>query len=349
MSIEVDVRVQQGDFTLAAHFATRAPVTAVFGPSGAGKSTLLKWIAGLLPGEGTLNIGGVEVGGQPPEQRRVGLVFQDARLFPHLSVDANLRYGWRLLPPAARRLTPERVIEALELGPLLERRPRGLSGGEQKRVALGRALLASPRALLLDEPLSGLDAPARARLIPILERVGGILEAPVLLVSHSVTEVMRLAGDVVVLDAGRVLGQGPFFEVIGRSGVFELAESLGLTNLLPGEVTANEPEAMISRVRVGGALLTLPMGPHAVGAAVVLQLRLEDVLLSRNRPEGLSARNAIQGELTRLEPVRDRVLVTLDIGVPIRAELTRGAVKELGLASGTRVWAVFKATALRWG
>jgi len=349
MSIEVDVRARQGDFTLSARFATQAPVTAVFGPSGAGKSTLLKLIAGLVPGEGSVRVSGLEVLSLPPDERRVGLVFQGARLFPHLSVDANLRYGWRLLPPGARRLVPERVIEALELGPLLGRRPRGLSGGEQKRVALGRALLASPRALLLDEPLAGLDAPARARLIPILERVGGILEAPVLLVSHSVTEVMRLAGDVVVLDGGRVLGQGPFFEVIGRTGVFELAESLGLTNLLPGEVTANEPDAMISRVRVGESLLTLPMGPHPIGAKVVLQLRLEDVLLSRNRPEGLSARNAIKGTLTRLEPVRDRVLVTLDIGVPLRAELTRGAIRELGLTPGVSAWAVFKATALRWG
>jgi molybdate transport system ATP-binding protein len=213
MSLEIEARTQLGDFSLAAAFATDSRVTAIFGPSGAGKTTLVNVIAGLVrPKAGLVSVDGavlldtargIDV---PPHARRIGYVFQDARLFPHLSVRQNLLYGQWFAPRDARRTELDDVSELLDLAPLFERATPHLSGGEKQRVAIGRALLSSPRLLLLDEPLASLDHARKAEVMPFLELLRDHARVKIVYVSHSVAEVKRLASTVVLMRDGRVVG-----------------------------------------------------------------------------------------------------------------------------------------------
>ena len=214
--MDLAIRKRLGEFTLDVSFAVpEYGVTALFGRSGAGKTSVIAAIAGLLrPDEGRIQVGdqilfdssaGHDV---PVHRRRVGYVFQDGRLFPHLSVRDNLLYGYRGSPGKNRRITLDEVVELLGVAPLLERRPRDLSGGEKQRVAIGRALLAQPEVLLMDEPLASLDAPRKREILPYLERLRDELRLPIVYVSHAIEEVVRLANQVVVLDAGRVAATG---------------------------------------------------------------------------------------------------------------------------------------------
>ena len=212
MSFDVDVEARAGDFALAVTFTAAAGLTALFGPSGAGKTSVLNMIAGVLkPSRGRIVVEGAvlfdsEQGiNLAPNRRRVGYVFQDARLFPHMSVEHNLLYGYGLTPAEARYARPDHVTALLGLGPLLARRPSALSGGEQQRVAIGRALLASPKLLLMDEPLASLDAPRKEEILPYVERLRDEMRIPILYVTHSEAEVRRLAGAVVKIAGGRVI------------------------------------------------------------------------------------------------------------------------------------------------
>ncbi len=212
MSFDVDVEARLGDFPLAVRFAAAAGLTALFGPSGAGKTSVLNMIAGVLtPARGRIVVEGAvlfesEKGiDLAPNHRRVGYVFQDARLFPHMSVERNLLYGYRLTAPEARYAQPGQVTALLGLEHLLARRPNALSGGEQQRVAIGRALLGSPRLLLMDEPLASLDAARKEEILPYIERLRDELRIPILYVTHAEAEVTRLAGAVVRMAAGRVV------------------------------------------------------------------------------------------------------------------------------------------------
>jgi molybdate transport system ATP-binding protein len=209
-------------FELDAAFETDATVASLFGPSGSGKTSVLTIIAGMFrPDFGRIELGGrvlVDTAARQvmsAEERRVGVVFQDHQLFPHLSVEGNLRYGLRRRPRAAREIDYARVIEVLELGELLRRFPRHLSGGQRQRVALGRSLLAGPELLLLDEPLAALDEPLKQRILEYLQRVVEQWQIPVLYVTHAVDEVRRLAQHAIVLDSGRVTAQGPPERVLG--------------------------------------------------------------------------------------------------------------------------------------
>jgi molybdate transport system ATP-binding protein len=213
MSILVSVRHRQGDFATDVAFQTASRVVALFGPSGSGKSTLLHVIAGLI----RPRYARIEVDGQvltdtarkifvPPHRRRIGYVFQDGRLFPHLTVRQNLLYGRWFTPRAERFGTLEEITALLGIGHLLDRRPGTLSGGEKQRTAIGRALLASPRLLLMDEPLSSLDAERKAETLPYIERLRDTLAIPIVYVSHSFDEIERLTDQVVRLDRGRVIG-----------------------------------------------------------------------------------------------------------------------------------------------
>ncbi len=211
MSFDVDVETRLGDFALAVSFTASAGLTALFGPSGAGKTSVLNMIAGVLkPARGRIVVEGAVLFDSAkgidlaPDRRRVGYIFQDARLFPHMSVERNLLYGYALTPPEARYAAPDQVTALLGLGPLLARRPQALSGGEQQRVAIGRALLASPRLLLMDEPLASLDAARKEEIFPYIERLRDEMRIPILYVTHAEAEVNRLAGAVVRIEAGRV-------------------------------------------------------------------------------------------------------------------------------------------------
>ncbi|RUT80447.1 molybdenum ABC transporter ATP-binding protein, partial [Mesorhizobium sp. M7A.T.Ca.US.000.02.1.1] len=223
MSVLVDISHRLGGFAIDARFESAGRLTALFGASGSGKTTLIDMIAGLIrPDRGRIEVDGrvlVDTDAGifvPKHKRRIGMVFQDARLFPHLSVAGNLRYGRWFTPPAERYADIDAVVDLLGIGPLMNRRPAKLSGGEKQRVAIGRALLASPRLLLMDEPLASLDEARKAEILPYVERLRDETKIPIVYVSHSVAEVARLASDVVMLAQGNVVASGPTEAVMQR-------------------------------------------------------------------------------------------------------------------------------------
>jgi len=353
--IEVSLQHHMGAFTLDAAFTCPGTgVTALFGPSGAGKSTLIAAIAGLVtPGAGRIAVNGdvlfdaARKHNPPPEQRRCGVVFQDARLFPHLPVRANLRYGLDRAGPPAPDLGFARVVGLLGLENLLDRRPSGLSGGERQRVALGRALLSQPRLLLLDEPLAALDAPRKAEILPYLDRVTAELTLPALYVSHAVDEVARLADHVVLIDQGRVSASGP----VGRV----MADPAHAALLGPADLGTVLPAATQGIDETGLLVLNTPAGPirlagDALPAGVrrSLRVRARDVAISLGPPEGVSVTNILPATILRIDPVDPfHSLVSLMAGdAPLPALILSASVQRLKLQTGQRVYAMVKSVAL---
>ena len=350
--LDLDLELQQGSFILQGRLTLEQPASGLFGPSGCGKSTLLRAIAGLArPKTGHVNLDGISLFDArrgidvPPHRRRVGLVFQDSQLFPHLSVERNLLYGFGLLPPAERRFTLAQIVELLDIGSLLRRRPRHLSGGERQRVALGRTLLASPRLLLLDEPLAALDEGRKQQILPFLRRVRDDLRLPMLYVSHAINEILYLTPHLAIMEQGRILGQGPFLEVIRQDRILGLARSLGLENVLQVTVDRHEPDIGCTTVRYDHHELHLPLSALPPGAETWIALRATDVALARYPVAGTTIQNQVPGRVLGLRQIADRVLAEVDVGVPILAEITVKAVRDLGLTQGDPVYCLFKARA----
>jgi len=342
---EIAVRLRQGSFDLTVE-AGLGEAAAVLGPSGAGKTTLLEAIAGLRRSAGRIAVGGEVLQDSatglflPPERRRLGYVPQDGALFPHLSVRRNLLFG-RPHPTAPGDEDVAHLVATLELEPLLDRYPRHLSGGERRRVALARALLARPRLLLLDEPTAGLD-PLRARkALAGIRRVQGELGVPLLVVTHQSEEALALASDVLLLEAGGVRGAGPARQVLRAPSALAREAGRHQENVIAGTIVQHHPEGGTTEVRInGGEAVTIPHTPDLLeGSEVLLSIDAEDLLLATSRPAGLSARNAVAGEVDELIAVGTSVYVAVG---PWLVHLTPAAVEELRLAHGVRVWLVAK-------
>jgi molybdate transport system ATP-binding protein len=347
------VRLALGRFELAADFETSGPVLGVFGASGSGKSTLVHVLAGLVvPREAEIRLddrllcqrpGGVPV---PVERRRMALVPQDALLFPHLSVRGNLTYA----PGAGDELASDRgrrLCALLGLDGLLERAVTNLSGGEKQRVALGRALLSRPELLLLDEPTSALDAPLSREVLSLLLRLKQEIGVPMVLVTHRVGELMALADDCVVLEAGRVVAQGAPIEVLARPRHLGVANLVGVDNLLRAPVLSHDEEGGVSLLDLGrGLRLAIPLTAAEPGEAVTVGLYADEILLCLSAPAGLSARNALPARVTTSTAVGREVLVTLAAGDhELSARVTPAAARELGLEPGRAVVAIIKSAA----
>jgi len=356
--IRVAASLRRGGFQLEAGFeAPEAGVVALFGRSGCGKTTLVNIIGGLLAPDS----GRIEVGGEvlldtatgrnvASEDRGVGYVFQDARLFPHLSVADNLDYGLRRTRGRSRGIARDDVIALLALRELLARRPHTLSGGERQRVALGRALLAQPRLLLLDEPLASLDAARREEVLPYLEALRTRLALPMIYVSHAFDEVLRLATHLVVLEAGRVVAEGPLAEVSLDPALTAIVGPAAVGAVLDGRVIEVDAAHGLARVAIGdhGELRVAAAGT-APGMALRLQVLARDVILSDRPPEGLSVRNALRGRVSTIDRESDdtrRVRVDL-AGAGIVAYVTADAIEALRLAPGSDAWVLVKAVSLR--
>ena len=355
--LAVQLLRRRGTFTLDVAFQAPSPgLVALFGPSGCGKTTTIELIAGLLrPDAGHIALGsdtlfdaaqGIEV---PSEQRRIGCVFQDARLFPHLSVRSNLCYGFKRARHLARYVGFDEVVELLGLAALLGRHPRALSGGERQRVALGRALLAQPRLLLLDEPLASLDLARREELLPYLERLRDRLSIPMVYVSHQFEEVLRLATHLVVMRAGHVLAQG---EVASLTRSPELRSMVGpetLGAVLEGVIAAVDGHTGLARLRVGEGELLVQAQERTAGERVRVQLLARDLILAIEPPRGLSVRNALAGHICAITTEADTTrLVEIDVGGAIvLAQVTEAAAVDLKLARGRAVWVLVKAVSLR--
>lgn len=346
--LEVAVAHRFAGFDLAVEFTAPAGVTVLFGRSGSGKTSVVNAVAGLLRADrARVVVGGVDLSGLPAHRRRIGYVFQDARLFPHLTVRQNMGYGrWF----AGGQGDLGAVAEMLGLAALLDRRTGGLSGGEAARVAIGRALLAEPRLLLMDEPLAALDAPRKAEILPYLERLRDEVRVPILYVSHALPEVARLATTLIVLDQGRVQRAGSLADVLADPG---LAPILGLREagaVISARVVGHEADGL-TRADTAGGPLFLPHVAANVGTLLRLRIPAQDVILAKERPVGLSALNILDCVVVSVR-LGDGpgALVQLRLGEELLlARVTRRSAEALGLQPGMACCAVLKSVAVAQG
>lgn len=353
--IEVAFTKQRMGFTLDMAFeAPGRGITGIFGRSGAGKTSILQAMAGgLKPDQGRIAVDGVVFYDSakgidlPIHRRRVGYVFQESRLFPHLSVDGNLRYGWRRAGPQ-RPLAPDVVIGLLGLEPLLHRRCYGLSGGERQRVAIGRALLAQPSLLLMDEPLSSLDPPRKSELLPYIERLRDDLGLPILYISHAFNEVVRLGDHLLVVDQGRIVRSGPLLELASDPALSPLIGRFEAGSVMACTVAAHDDALDLSMLDFPGGRLVVPRIALAVGEPLRVRVRARDVALALTEPQDISIANRLPGRIAGLiERGGPLVEAVVDVGASqVRALITRQSALRLGLRPGIAVWALVKTVAL---
>jgi molybdate transport system ATP-binding protein len=326
-------------------------ITILFGPSGAGKSTLLDCIAGLVrPEEGTIALGeeilfdAETPVNLPPQQRKIGYLFQSPALFPHMSVEENVAYGLDKVPANLRQERVIKILKAFRVEKLRSRKPGEISGGEGQRVALARSLVTSPRMLLLDEPLTGLEAELKSAIVDDLRAWNTANGIPILYVTHSRQEVDALGGRVIALENGRVAGAGAPMDVLDAPRRKRLAQAAGFENLLAGTVLDLREADGVMRLRLGETAceIEVPLGFAAAGDRVSLAIRAGDILLASEQPRGLSARNVLDGRITSLEQRGAMVIARVDCGVTFVAHVTPGAVRALELAAGRKVWLVLK-------
>lgn len=351
--LEAQLRTRLGALALDVRLeAEPGAVTALFGPSGAGKSSVLSLIAGLQrPAAGRITLAGETLFDSaaginlPAERRGVGLMLQDARLFPHLSVADNLAYGARRARQAEGP-TLEAVIDLLDLGPLLARRPGALSGGEKQRVALGRTLLARPRALLLDEPWSALDAGRRAEVARAVDRVRAAFAVPIVLVTHDFDDVLRHARTLALIEGGAIQAAGPIEALTARTDLPLLSHRADAGVALAASVEGPGGDGLTA-LRVGAARFLVAAAGLPAGGAARLFVRAGDVAVAVGETAGLSVRNQLSAQITAIAPQGSHeVMLSLDIGgAVLLARLSRSAVEALGLAPGCRVTALVKAVA----
>ncbi|HEX7270860.1 MAG TPA: molybdenum ABC transporter ATP-binding protein [Casimicrobiaceae bacterium] len=350
--IDVEVTRRVGAFELDVAFQAEAPIVGLFGRSGSGKTTLVNALAGVArPQRGRIVVNGETLFDSTrgidlaPERRRLGYVFQDDLLFPHLKVEANLLYGYRRAPAGARVIDEGHVIELLGLRSLLQRLPDALSGGEKQRVAIGRALLAQPRLLLMDEPLASLDVQRRDEVLRYIELLRDDLHIPIVYVSHSVAEITRLADTVVLLSDGKSIASGTVEEVMGRVDLRPQTGRYEAGAVLDAVVAAHDIDYGLTTLRFAGGVLTVPSVEGLVGERIRVRIRARDVSLALTRPTGVSILNVLEGSLVGVGgddgPIVD---VQLRVGeVSLVARITRRSREQLRLHEGQTVFALVKA------
>ena len=353
--IAVDIEERLGQFHLDVTFTAEAPIVGLFGRSGAGKTCLVNALAGTSrPERGTIVVSGITLFDSargidvPPERRRLGYVFQDDLLFPHLDVESNLMYGFQRAPRAERVIDPEHVIELLGLGSLLERLPTGLSGGERQRVAIGRALLAQPRLLLMDEPLASLDVNRRDEVLRYIELLRDDLHIPIVYVSHSVAEITRLADTMVLLSEGKALAVGDVDEVMGRIDLRPQTGRYEAGAVIDTTVASHDVDYGLTTLQFEGGALIVPNVEALVGERVRVRIRARDVSIALARPEGLSIINVLEGSVAAIADDGGPIVeLQLHVGAArLQARITRRSRDELNLAEGRLVYALIKAVSL---
>jgi len=353
--LDLSVRRRQGNFQLDVTLKAGPGITALFGPSGSGKTSLINMVAGLSrPDHGRIVVddrvlfesqSGIDV---PPEHRHLGYVFQEGRLFPHLSVKGNLTFGWQRMPAHQRSVQFADVVDVLGIGHLLKRHPAGLSGGEKSRVAIGRALLASPRILLMDEPLASLDAGRKAELLPFIVNLASQFAIPILYVSHAMDEVLGLADTLVLMENGRVIADGPVEEVVARPDLKDFSGHRDAGAVLRATVRHHDDDHGVTALGFSGGTLLVSRLDLGCGASVRLRIRSRDVSLALEPPRKLSIRNVLPVTVTSLSPSSNHMIdVKLDCGGTVLwSQITSLAQSHLGLTPGMQAYALLKAVTI---
>lgn len=347
-----DFAWRRGDFELLAAHEMQGTSLGVFGPSGSGKTTLLRLLAGLeFPDKGWLQVNGEMYADAerrlPPEKRRVGLVFQEGLLFPHLDVRANLRYGMRAARPTPRFQFDE-VIRLLELEPLLARRTRSLSGGERQRVALGRALLRDPDLLLLDEPLAALDVRLKRQILTYLQRLAARRELPLIYVSHDMDELRQVTEQLLLVDRGQTLLSGSHEALCEDPAAWPLLHEAGIRNLWRMQVVGHDAREGLTRLRSASGLeIAAAWSDLPLGTEVTAALAADDIALAPAPVPGISMQNQLTARVKRVETRDQGRLCFLDAGETVLAEVTAKGAQSLELKVGQEVTLLFKASAAR--
>ena len=356
--LDLSIRRRQGDFQVDVTLQSGPGVTALFGRSGSGKSSVINMVAGLArPDDGHIRVdgkvlfdsgAGIDIA---PERRRLGYVFQDSRLFPHLSVNGNLTFGMNRLAPSQRRVGFDAVVDVLGIGHLLDRRPGGLSGGERQRVAIGRALLASPRILLMDEPLAALDGSRKAELLPFIARLSRQFAIPILYVSHSMDEVLRLADTLVLMDEGQAKAVGPVESLMARTDLRPLTGRYEAGAVIRATVAGHDATYGITRLDFSGGVLQVAKTDLPVGTAVRLRIHARDVSIAIDPPSRISMRNVLPAQVKSVSAAEGWLVdVVLDCGgTDIWAQITAAAQANLCLRPGMRAVALIKALTIARG
>jgi len=336
-------------FDLAVNLELPSGITILFGASGAGKTTVLDCIAGLTtPDSGKVSIDtrvlfdSAQRVNVPVPQRRIGYVFQDLALFPHLTVQANVEYGLQNLESAERHRRANAILNAFRIAHLRDRRPRQISGGEAQRVALARSLVTDPALLMLDEPLAGLDAPTKSKIVEDLRAWNESRRIPVLYVTHSRDEVFALGERVVVLDRGRAIACGTPHEVMTMPRQETIAQLAGFENIFDAQVESAHEDRGTMTCNLGPVQLETPLVRAEVGSQLRVGIRAGDILLATQRPEGLSARNILRGKVISLDRRDVIVAARVDCGVEFEVHLTLAARDALHLSEGREVWLIVK-------
>jgi molybdate transport system ATP-binding protein len=352
--LKLDCSAAIGAFQLNLQAVLNCNFTAMFGPSGCGKTSTLKLIAGLItPDAGEIAIDGQPVFDRknkiniPPEQREAGLVFQDARLFPHLTVKQNLEFGLKNTPADKRKLSLKEVSDVLKINHLLNRKPATLSGGETQRVAIGRALLTSPKLLLMDEPLAAIDQPSKLAIIVELQRIRKAFDLPILYVSHDIGTVLNIASHVVLMDAGKVIAEGKPFDVLADYVSKPMITNEEIRNIVEAEIIRHHDAKGTTEVRSQDTIFVLPKLPQPEGEKLKIDIPASEIILAIEKPAGLSARNILDGRVVEIRHLGHRVVVVVDAGLTLYVEVVEGTLSGLNLAIGKKVFLVIKATSFR--
>ena len=345
--LDFNLRLQQGDFELDVSARFSDGITAVFGPSGAGKTTLLGCLSGMLvPDQGHIKLAGQTLFSSrdrvrvPPQCLRAVMVFQDGQLFPHMTVRENVEYGYRLTAPEHRVIDPVELCEFLGISAMLDRDPSTLSGGERQRVALARAVATSPRLLLLDEPVASLDVRLRNSVVAYLKEVHERYGIPMIYVSHSLSDVIALAPNALVLEQGRVKSFGPVMDLVSEVTGSSRVGSEDIDNLFVGTISES------GAIDIGGVEVIAQPGGYREGDRVAVSISASDIVLSLDRPHRISARNILRGVVQRVEIGEYAAFAFVDAGQEFVVELTADAVNALDVRAGADVYVIFKTSSI---
>lgn len=360
--IKFDADKQLETLSISAKFEFQSQgVVALFGRSGAGKTSIINMFAGLIdPDRGHIQINGRNLFNSETginiktEQRRIGYVFQEARLFPHMTVRANLVYGRKHSPSDKSPIDFDQAVQTLGLDHLLNRRPITLSGGERQRVALGRALLANPDILLMDEPLASLDAPRKAEILHFIEIVRDTFNVPIIYVSHAIDEIIRLADTLVILDDGEVTAVGSVEELTSRVDLWHLTGRNDAGSVIPALIKSHDTRYALTTLSFAGGLLRVPLIDADVGQSVRVKIRARDVSLALQKPKGISQINILSGKIQDIGASRGRddditpheINLCVDIGIPLWVRITKLSLDQMKLSVGKEVYALIKSTSI---